>query len=284
MIRILFILFFIFSSESSQKGDYDLNLVNKLARDSSRFIAHAGGGISGFKYTNSLEALNYSYSKGFKLFELDIQKTSDNHFVAVHDWKSWKLDTNFQGVMPPTKAEFMELKLHDKFSPLDIQTINMWFTSNKDAVLVTDKTNDPKGFSQVFVDKRRLKMELFTWEAVFEGQQLEIGSSMPNGSLLTKIKGNEIAFLKKHNINEMVLSRKLILKNKKMVENIVQSGINIYAYNINSKGGIGEKSVICFENKYLFGIYADIWDFNQNLECAVLRKNDKGASNKTNVL
>jgi glycerophosphoryl diester phosphodiesterase len=60
-------------------------------------IAHAGGKIDGFIYTNSLEALNSSYKKGCLLFELDIQETSDGKLIAVHDWEEFKKITNYQG-------------------------------------------------------------------------------------------------------------------------------------------------------------------------------------------
>jgi phosphoglycerol transferase MdoB-like AlkP superfamily enzyme len=53
--------------------------------DVTRFIAHAGGMIDDHTYTNSLEALNMSYDKGFRLFELDILRTSDSMFVTAHD-------------------------------------------------------------------------------------------------------------------------------------------------------------------------------------------------------
>lgn len=43
----------------------DLNLTNDI--DVSKIIAHAGGTIDGFKYTESLEALNHSYNNGFRI-------------------------------------------------------------------------------------------------------------------------------------------------------------------------------------------------------------------------
>ena len=48
------------------------------------FIAHAGGAIDGITYTNSLEALDLSYSKGCKLFELDLVLTSDDKIIAKY--------------------------------------------------------------------------------------------------------------------------------------------------------------------------------------------------------
>ena len=44
----------------------------------------------GYKYLNVLEALDENYSKGFRLFELDLLLTSDNYIVAAHDWKNWR--------------------------------------------------------------------------------------------------------------------------------------------------------------------------------------------------
>ncbi len=155
---------------------------------------------------------------------------------------------------------------------MDIQGINQWFEARKDAVLVTDKTNDPVGFSQLFVDKKRLKMELFTWSAVLKGQQTGIDSAMPNGNLLHQIKGQEINHLKNRKITEIVASRKIILKNKELFKDIKNSGIKVYAYHINSKNGLGERAVMCNENNYIYGIYANNWSFGQELNCNDFKK------------
>lgn len=50
------------------------------------YIAHAGGGFNGMVYTDSLEALNHNYSKGFRVFEVDILSTADNKLALVHSW------------------------------------------------------------------------------------------------------------------------------------------------------------------------------------------------------
>lgn len=57
------------------------------------FIAHAGGKIDAFIYTNSKNALNYK--KGFRLFELDIIKTNDDRFVVALDWNNWLSQTEY---------------------------------------------------------------------------------------------------------------------------------------------------------------------------------------------
>ena len=49
-------------------------------------IAHAGGGIDGNIYTDSLEALNQSYQNETRLFDIDLRFTSDDEIVLRHDW------------------------------------------------------------------------------------------------------------------------------------------------------------------------------------------------------
>ena len=80
--------------------------INQHAAQVDRYIAHAGGEIDGEIYTNSLEALTKSYLDGFRLFELDIIRTSDGHFVAAHDWELWSEMTSYDGELPPDLKEF----------------------------------------------------------------------------------------------------------------------------------------------------------------------------------
>ena len=92
----------------------------------SQFIAHAGGEIDGYTYTNSLEAMNLSYSKGCKIFELDIIETSDGKLVAAHDWAhysilTWKDDYKNSAML---ESDFLNLKIYGKFTPMNMQMIN----------------------------------------------------------------------------------------------------------------------------------------------------------------
>ena len=55
-------------------------------------VAHAGGLAPSpttgelIPITNSLETIAYNYEQGFRLFEFDLNLTSDGVLVAVHDW------------------------------------------------------------------------------------------------------------------------------------------------------------------------------------------------------
>ena len=96
--------------------DSDFNLW-KLSPIPEQFIAHAWGEINGEIYTNSLEALTYSYEQGAKFFELDILETVEGKLIAAHD--------------------------EDSISTLEINGINDRFEQHSDAILITDKIDDP---------------------------------------------------------------------------------------------------------------------------------------------
>ncbi len=254
-----------------------------FTKDPNRYIAHAGGVIDGITYTNSLESLNNSYQNGFRLFELDILVTSDQHFVAVHDWNSWKKNSSYSGSVPPTKDAFMSHRIFGYLTPLDMKAINQWFEAHPDAILVTDKINNPTRFAAAFIDNSRLKMELFTWQAVNEGLKTNINAVMPNGHLLKSIKGDPVDFLLNQSINELVVSRKVTLNNPNLMERLLENDIKIYAYNINSKGGKGEQKVACFERHLIYGMYADTWDFEANINCNLLTPHGSNKANQSKL-
>ena len=109
-------------------------------------IAHAGGEIDGKKYTNSREALDYSYAQGAKLFELDLFETAEGKLIATHDT--------------------------DTPSTLDMERINARFAQHPDAILVTDKIDNPQLIHEQFHFPERLMMELFSREAVERAKKL----------------------------------------------------------------------------------------------------------------
>jgi glycerophosphoryl diester phosphodiesterase len=49
-------------------------------------VAHALGGIQGFTYTNSREALELNYRQGHCVFEIDLQTSRDGIMVVRDDW------------------------------------------------------------------------------------------------------------------------------------------------------------------------------------------------------
>lgn len=214
-----------------------------------------------------MEALNLSYKNGFRLFELDIRKTSDNIYVAVHDWESWADSTGYTGNIPPSKNEFMINKIHNKYTSLDIRAINTWFRNHPDAILVTDKINQPAKFANLFIDKNRLIMELFTWTAVKEAINVKVKYPMPTAKILKYVKGDKVAFLKKLGISKIASSYTFLNRNHNLILKMKEEGINIFAFHINRKKTHDENYIVCNYYNSFYGIYADKWNFNLPIRC-----------------
>src|SRR5690606_12167557 len=231
-------------------------------QDTMRFIAHAGGGINGDVYTNSLEALNLSYEKGFRLFELDIIKTSDNVFVAAHDWKGWAKRTGYKDETPVSLKIFKENPI-EAYTPMDIHDINRWFKNHPDAILITDKVNTPSAFSKAFDHKDRLWMEVFSIDAAEEAKKLGIPVLLTQTELI-KFKGEELETLNKLNINKIAISRKFIKDHITLLKKLKKEGIKAYAFHL--YGQFNAEYILENEIEYIYGMYVDEWDFRTQEE------------------
>lgn len=108
----------------------------------SRLIAHGGGGIGRYTYTNSLEALNASYGRGLRFIELDFILTEDEHVVLLHDWTA-SVQRLFK--MPPKRYRLDEFRQFDMIGDLhqmDLDDLFHWMRLHPDARIVTDGKSD----------------------------------------------------------------------------------------------------------------------------------------------
>tara|TARA_A100001015_G_scaffold179241_1_gene199251 strand:- start:217 stop:996 length:780 start_codon:yes stop_codon:yes gene_type:complete len=138
IFSILFLLIFINKSFSSNDVSY---------------IAHAGGEIDGFTYTNSLKSVKQSIKIGYNFIEIDLNLSSDGYFYGFHDFKSLILkdQKDFETIDNFKKKFFSKtVKKKDLTSLnkklkypiiLENEIINI-FKSNTNLILVTDKTQD----------------------------------------------------------------------------------------------------------------------------------------------
>ncbi len=202
----------------------------------NRYIAHAGGEVNGIKSTNSKNALDENYKKGFRIFELDIIETSDGKLVATHDWSMWARFTDFTGALPPTHAQFMKQKIYGDYITMDMEGINAWFKKHPDATLVTDTVNDPIAFAEAFIDKDRLLMELFSVMAVEKASEHGIPGLISQEPLLA-IQDDKINFLQVPTVTYVALSTRIIASQKKLMLHLKARGITVYVYHVNFDPG-----------------------------------------------
>lgn len=107
-----------------------------------RYIAHAMGGIDGKDYTNSRQAMEYNYKKGFRVFEVDINLSSDDELIAWHSFskdnlKDMKIPTKYSSKRP-TLSEFKTLKPYGKYNTMSFKDIVNYMEDHRDMYIIID--------------------------------------------------------------------------------------------------------------------------------------------------
>ncbi|HEX3016157.1 MAG TPA: phosphatidylinositol-specific phospholipase C/glycerophosphodiester phosphodiesterase family protein [Desulfobacteria bacterium] len=131
---------------------------NGLSWTDYHTIAHALGSIENKRATNSLEAMAVNYEvNNMRIFETDLILTSDRKLVARHDWLAYlyKLlgEYSLKGKksVPLTYNEFIHLKPHNKFEPMDFEMLANILKNHKDIYVITDtKLTKPEDIKEQF--------------------------------------------------------------------------------------------------------------------------------------
>jgi glycerophosphoryl diester phosphodiesterase len=118
-------------------------------------VAHAGGTIYGFRYTNSLEAIEESYNNGFRFIELDFEWTKDDEVVIIHDWDSMvqRLFKTAPGVL--MWKEFKSAKIFQDLTLMDLDDLAAWLEKRNDAYIITDAKKGNLKFLEYVKEKYR---------------------------------------------------------------------------------------------------------------------------------
>lgn len=124
-------------------------------------IAHGGGGIDGRTYTNSLEAWDYSYSKGTRVIDADMIFTSDKKLVLCHSWND-NLEQTSQPMseskilmdrnghvqyklsqdLKADYATFMSRKIFNIYHPMSFESVIKFMTLHPDVYVSVDMKAD----------------------------------------------------------------------------------------------------------------------------------------------
>ena len=271
-VIFFFSIFFllIFLNQFRMATKYEINFIkefhkNKFKTNSFNFIAHAGGGYDGKTYMNSLEALNYSFKKGFLLFELDLLETTDNYLVGAHDWKGFKNDCrnydfkNFPNLknytidqdgsrnLPMSIEEFTNCKTN--FTKISTLQIVNFFEKNKGAYLVTDQINNYKLIRKYFSSRTIVEINSIRdyIRAIFSKTYIKM-FNFSNGR-------RNIFYVKLFNIKIINIHSEHVEKYKNFLKNFIKKGNIVYVYTSNDPNFI-KKNL----NVTASGFYTDFID------------------------
>ena len=130
-------------------------------------IAHGGGAVDSCIYTNSREAMELAFEKGYHFVEFDLLFTSDSVLVAAHSWSDFNAmtDSAHLGDMVPSFGDFASRKILGRYTPLSAAEINTFFELHDSLFLVTDKVSDPDILQRYFPNlKKRMVVEAFSYQ------------------------------------------------------------------------------------------------------------------------
>ena len=218
------------------------------------FIAHAGGEIRKFRYTNSLEALDNSYEKGFKIFELDFELTSDGAVVLLHDW-DYSMEHFYHA--PPKRyslREFKSLKLQDGLTQLEWKDFAAWLKEHPDARVVVDVKGNPLVILKKIKD---LSPELASRiiPQIYKFSQYRVARKMGFGNIILTLYASDysdkqiIKFAKNNPLWAVTVSADRALKSD-LAKRLRDIGIYTYAHLVDT-----QKQLQKLKELGVYGVY-----------------------------
>lgn len=115
--------------------------------EKNNLIAHAMGGIDKEDYTNSLEAFELNYEKGYRVFEVDLIESADGILVGRHGWKSNSLEP-YTPENIPTAQEFLSNPTYGSYTPVSILDLLKLAQKYPDIYIMTDCKQPARTYPQ----------------------------------------------------------------------------------------------------------------------------------------
>lgn len=226
-------------------------------------IAHAGGSIKGIMYTNSLEALNNSYCKGFRFLEVDIEWTSDSHLVLIHDWD--ETVSRLFGVKPGiyTLSEFKNFKIIQGLTQMTFDDLANWLREHPNAFVIIDIKRDVitalKQIGQKYPEfKSRIIPENFRFREYNEVRKLGFNAIIFSLYVENYSDESVLRFLKNRDV--IAVAMPIGRARARLPLKLNSMGIFVYAHTVND---IETKKEI-YSNG-VNGIYTDFLEVNKNI-------------------
>lgn len=116
--------------------------------EESAIVAHALGSVDGRCESNSLDALVQTYSRGQRVFEVDLTLTSDGFLVARHDFADdsyYTLEQQKPDNPVMDLDTFVSTPIMGIYTPATIDDIAKFMAEHDDVWLVTDTKSTDEG-------------------------------------------------------------------------------------------------------------------------------------------
>lgn len=251
----------VFIDSFKERFNYDWMKDNK-------YIAHAMGGIDKRVYTNSLDAFEFNYKLGYRVFEFDLALTSDNQPVLLHSWGEQGLKD--LGLSPtwtvnkPTLKEFLNNKINGMYTPLSFRDVCKLAEKYKDVQFVVDVKGQPRECKNVYekcvkiAKEENVKVLDRMIPQIYDEQMLndvmdtyEFKSMIYTLYKQESLRAKEVIDFSYENGIKVVVIDKLKLDSK-FIRELKQRGIYVYVNTYNNTDKVKE-----LEELGAKGIYSD---------------------------
>ena len=219
-------------------------------------IAHALGGYDKQTYLNTIDAMEYNYDNGHRVFEMDICLTSDDIPVGVHDWYYY----GYQGIAP-SYDEFVKNGIPGGYTPTSFEDAARFMSVHTDAYLITDKIQsfDTVAFSSIInicdsLDpsiKDRIIIQVYNQNGYYE-----VTTKYPQFNVLYTLYNSPdtdkevIRFVEKTGIKVITMGHERV--SARFVRDLKQRGAIVFAHTVNDANVLER-----LRNEGVYGVYTD---------------------------
>jgi len=143
-------------------SDFELMQWFNILVAENTYIGHALGGLDGNTHINSIDALTVHYGKGQRIFEVDVNFTSDDKLVLIHGWTKAdyekRLNVPFDKKKPIMDYEtFMNSKIHLYYTANSFKDLVDFMKIHEDMFVMIDYKNHSykdtkKAYEAIVVD------------------------------------------------------------------------------------------------------------------------------------
>ncbi len=120
--------------ENIEHYDFDYSWIGD-----NKLVAHGFGGKGSKTYTNALEAFEYNYELGHRIFEVDFDLTDDGVCICSHDEDYWRNITgNEDSDVEYTYENFKNTPLFTDYTPMDHKDVIDLLVEYPDIYIITD--------------------------------------------------------------------------------------------------------------------------------------------------
>lgn len=206
-------------------------------------VAHGMGSIDNTPITNSLEAFMLNYTKGYRVFEVDLNMTLDKQVVCYHD--AWNFVNHTGGYYPAALEKFKTQTLLGKYSTVTLDKLIRLMSLYDDVYIITDVKDYTKDefkdyFKQV-VEKayqidpsvlERFIIQVYSPETLEWAREVYNFENIIFTTYASKLTDKQIVkFAKDKKID--IVTTPVDRISQKFVNDLHSNGIQVYTHTVN---------------------------------------------------